>query len=71
MMDRKFTIVVPDGHPMRGACLVLYPDNGATTYIDSEITIVSLSIHQLQNELAALRATINAARRRGRNGGKQ
>jgi hypothetical protein len=53
------TIIVPDGHPMAGVKMTLYPESGATTYTEGELEVVSASAHQFRQAVRDLRKTVN------------
>ena len=53
------TVIVPDGHPMAGFRMTLYPASGATTYTEGELEVVSASTHQFRQALRDLRQTVN------------
>ena len=51
-------ILVPDGHPMVGQQVTLYPDSGATTYNEGSLRFTSPGHKALTAELDALRTTL-------------
>ncbi len=53
------TIIVPDGHPMAGVKMTLYPESGATTYTEGELEVLSTSNFQLRQAIRDLRKTVN------------
>ncbi len=53
------TVIVPDGHPMAGFKMTLYPASGATTYTEGSLEMVSASAHQLRQAVRDLRQTVN------------
>lgn len=53
------TIIVPDGHPMAGVKMTLYPESGATTYTEGELEILSTSNFQFRQAIRDLRKTVN------------
>ena len=53
------TIIVPDGHPMAGVKMTLYPASGATTYTEGELEVVSASTHQFRQAVRYLQQTVN------------
>lgn len=57
-MSADFIVIVPDGHPMAGAEVVVYPASGATTYTEGEMRVVSASAYQLHQTLRSLRQTL-------------
>lgn len=53
------TIIVPDGYPMAGTKMTLYPESGATTYTEGELEVVSASSHQFRQAVRDLRQAVN------------
>jgi hypothetical protein len=53
------TVIVPDGHPMAGVKMTLYPESGATTYTEGELEVVSASAHKFRQTIRDLRQTVN------------
>ena len=53
------TVIVPDGHPMAGFRMTLYPASGATTYTEGEVEVVSDSTHRFRQAVRDLRQTVN------------
>jgi hypothetical protein len=51
-------IIVPDGHPMAGVKMTLYPESGATTYTEGELEVVSDSTHRFRQAVRDLRQTV-------------
>jgi len=63
----RVAIWVPDGHPAEGQSVTVYPDNGATTYIDGIIEFRSNrsnALEGLRQSLADLRAAVQEMKRR-------
>lgn len=56
------TVIVPDGHPMAGVKMTLYPESGATTYTEGELEVVSDSTHQFRQAVRDLRQTVTTLR---------
>lgn len=52
------TIIVPDGHPMAGVKMTVYPESGATTYTEGELEVVSDSTHRFRQAVRDLRQTV-------------
>jgi len=63
-MSADFIVIVPDGHPMAGAEVVVYPASGATTYIEGEMRVISASAYRLDQALRSLRQTLAELDRR-------
>lgn len=61
----KLTVIVPSGHPLRGRLFFLYPDSGATSYVEGQVTFFSPETpeeRELRETLEALRNTLNRVR---------
>ena len=52
------TVIVPDGHPMAGVKITLYPASGATTYTEGEVEVVSDSNYRFRQAVRDLRQTV-------------
>ena len=55
----NMTVIVPDGHPMAGVKMTLYPASGATTYTEGEVEVVSDSTHRFRQAVRDLRQTVS------------
>ena len=56
-LDRNdvFTVVVPNGHPLDGLRVTVYPASGATTYLEGCLEMVSpgtIELRQVFRDLA-------------------
>jgi hypothetical protein len=52
---------VPNGHPYAGRTITLYPDNGATTYTEGQVSFVSpqsQALAELREALADIRESL-------------
>lgn len=56
--DDVLTVVVPDGHPLDGLRVTVYPASGATTYTDGRLEVVSVGTVELRRAFRDLAETV-------------
>jgi len=62
--DDVFTVVVPDGHPLDGLRVTVYPASGATTYIEGRLEMVSPGTVELRQAFRDLAETVTKMQER-------
>lgn len=54
-------ILVPDGHPLAGQSLDLYPASGATSYLEGRVVVTSPMLEQIRELREMVRAALESA----------